>query len=194
MNDTTKSITNLQDKREFGNITEEHLTKSAVNFITAISRAIMKNRTINGFTSITLSGRNVILSGGTALIDGKIVEINNTTTRIPILREAIAPAFNTFDPNIDWLLCANSKGQIELIADTAQGALADDRIFYVKNPNVPTPTEYPIRATTLADLTNNFHDVTPLYRISAVATGSGTNWTLTDPLTSTDVRVIVARI
>ncbi len=194
MNDTTKSITYLQDKREFGNISEEHLTKSAINFITAISRAVMKNRTIRGFDDIELSENNVILTGGSALIDGKIVEINNSTTTIPILREAYGATYTSYDVNIDWFVCANSKGQIELIADTAQGALSDDRIFYVKNPNITAPVQYTIRATTLANLIANFKDVTPLYRINATATGSGTDWLLVDPLIASDVRVIVALI
>lgn len=193
MNDTTKTMSYLQDRREFGNISEEHLTSSAINFITAISRAVLKNRTLHGFDGITLSGNEVILTGGSALIDGKIVLVNNSITVIPTLRETISPAFSSYDVNIDWLLCANSKGQIELIADTDQGSLSNDRIFYVKNPNILTPVQYPIRATYLTNLTNNFHDVTPLYRINAVATGSGTSWTL-NALSYTDIRVIVAKI
>lgn len=193
MNDTTKKITHLQDRREYGNISEEHLSTSAKNYITSIARAIMKNRTISGFGNIEVDDTTVTLQGGTALIDGHIVQINNSVIDVPILREAIAPAFNTYSVVIDWLLCANKSGQLELIADTELGALSIDRIFYVKNPNISSPVEYAVRSSSLATLTSSLTDVTPLYRLHATVTGSGTSWTM-DSITTDDVRVIVAKI
>jgi hypothetical protein len=195
MNDTTKSMTHLQDKREFGNISEEHLTKSALNFITSISRVMMHNRVLNGF-AVTISGSNVLLTGGTALIDGKIVQINNSVTTIPILRDNITPSPPT--NTINWLLCANTRGQIELIADSTG---LTNKIFYVINPTIASPIQYAVRSATLANLqaipltdsVSNFNDVILLYKIAAVVTGSGVSWSFSS-ITPTQEFTIGSRI
>lgn len=191
MNDNTKKMTHLQDRRQFGNISEEHLSTSAIDFIAAVSKAVMKNRTISGFGNYTLVGNTISLTGGTALIEGKLVLANNSSITMPVLRETIAPAFSSFNSVIDWILCVNKQGQMELIVDTTNGTA--DRLFYAINPNQTSSTPYPIRASTLTNLVANLTDVTPLYSLETTVTGSGTTWTMST-ITNVDQRIAVAKI
>jgi hypothetical protein len=191
MDDNSKKITHLQDKREFGNVSEQQLTKSAADYITAVTRAILKNRVIAGFDNYSLVGNTISINGGSTIIDGKVVLTNNSTTTIPLVQEILAPGFTTAISTINWVMCLNRNGQIELIADTTSGTA--NRIFYVIDPTQTTPVPYAIRSAALASIISSYNDLTPLYALTANTTGSGTSWTFSS-ITNTDQRIFIAKI
>lgn len=199
LRDSTKKISNLIDRRQFGNVSERHLSTSAINFITAPQRLLDENGIIRGFdlvSSTTLTNNNKItLRGGTALIDGKIVTINDSDLYIPIVQEALSPLFSTTLNTVKWYLCANSKGEYEFVAstdytsdlDTTYGSLDHNRIFYAKNPAQPSVAAYPVRATYLQNLLLENKDLVPLYIISATVASVVNVWKVSSATVS-DIR------
>ncbi len=185
LNDTTKKITYLIDRRQYGNISEKQLSDSALDFINSSDRLVRENGVIKGFDLVsiltplgettTLTSNNQFnLRGGTALINGKIVEFNDTTLNIPIVQESLFPTFATNLNNIRWYLCINDRGEHEFIASTdydvsltgTYGSLDHNRIFYARNPAVAAPA-YPVRSAYLENLVSTMKDVVPLYVINA---------------------------
>lgn len=198
LNDTTKKITNLVDKREFGNISEEHLSSSALNYIAAVPKATQENGVISGFDEPDISSNTITINGGSALINGKIILVNKSVISIPILREFLYPSFTTGINTINWFICVNQYKQLELIANTdfdvslsgTYGSLDHDRIFYVKNPNVPSPTYYPVRSGYISKIISDFKDLIPIYLATMTVTPSGSNYVLSS-LTINDIRSFI---
>lgn len=200
MDDTSKLISYLKDERQFGNISESEFSSSAIDFISAPQRLLNENGVINGFDIVSGTATNIVsLTGGSAVVNGKIVLINNSVVKIPALQEVLAPGFSTTINNITWFICANSKSELELVASTdydtslsaTYGSLDHNRIFYVKNPNLSSSTPYAIRGTYLNNLLSSYKGITPLYIVNAT-TAFGTSWTITSAPT-TDARRFVSR-
>ncbi len=205
LNDVTKKITYLRDARDFGNTSEKHLTTSALNYIAAPTQLLQDNGIIRGFdvtaipSGITPYSNVLTVTGGTAVVNGKIVQVNNDTIAIPVVREVLSTAFTVTNNVITWFLCVNDRAELELIASTdfltsdtsyATAGLDHNRMFYVKNPNVHNPTAYPIRATYLSDLVLNNKDVTPIGIVTATVTVVGSRYYVTTA-TFTDARRFV---
>lgn len=179
LNDTTKKISYLTDRRQFGNTSEKQLSTSALSYIAAPQRLLDENGVIRGFdlvSNTTLTNDNLVkVRGGTVLVDGKIIEFNDTTVAIPIVQETLFPAFSTTLNTIRWYLCVNSQSEFEFIASTdydlalagTYGALDQNRLFYVKNPASTSGTSYPIRSSYFNRLLLDLKDVVPLYVIEA---------------------------
>ena len=196
VDDNTKQVSYLKDERQFGNVSEEQFSTSAIDFINAPQRLLRDNGIIIGF-DIASSGTSAIgLNGGTALVNGKIVNVNNGIYNIPILQETLSPSFATNLNTITWFVCVNDRSEIEFIASTdyalsqsaTYGSLDHTRLFYVKNPNAITPTAYSIRSTYLSDLVAH-KDLALIAIISATVGGSP--FTVTSA-TITDARRFVA--
>lgn len=178
IDDITKQVSYLRDKREFGNVSEEQFSTSAIDFISATDRLLQENGVVSGFDNVSNTTSTITFNGGTAFINGKIILINQTTIDVPAIIETLSPAFSTTIPSITWFVCVNSKSEIELIASTdyspslsgTYGSLDQNRIFYVNNP--VSNLNYPIRGTYLNNLLSNYTDVIPLY--IATSTVSGT--------------------
>lgn len=195
-NDNTKSLDHISDKRQFGNISERHISDSAIDFINASDRLIRENGLIKGFDLVSGSPTNGIsLMGGSAVINGKIVNINETTTIIPALQEVIYPAFTATLNTITWFVCLNEMGQIELVANTdfdpdvlgsTYGSLDHNRLFYVQNPNATSPSPYLVRSSWLFNIYTKFKDIVPIYMVTATVSLSGGKYTTT--ITSEDIR------
>jgi hypothetical protein len=176
INDITKQVSYLKDEREFGNVSEEQFTSSALNYINAPTRLLNQNGVVNGFDNESLSSNIISFNGGIALINGNIISINETNITIPTLIESLYPAFTTTVNTITWFICANNKSEIELIASTdyspslvgTYGSLDQNRIFYVTNP--ASGQTYPIRGTYFSNLVSNYTDVAPLYIVTATVT------------------------
>ena len=179
-NDSTKKLSYLNDMRQFGNTSEDQFSDSALDFINANDKALRENGVIKGFDLGTSETVNVIeLSGGTALIGGKIIEMNQSETTIPAIQETLYPAFTATINTITWFLCVNAKEEIELVASTdfatsmtgTYGSLDHNRIFYVKNPNALSPTAYAIRGSYLSNIVLKMKDLVPLYTVTATLSG-----------------------
>ncbi len=179
VNDVTKKITYLRDNRQFGNTSEKQLSTSALDYIATPQRILNENAVISGFefTGNPISGNNSIISfkGGRALVNGKFLDINPSSVRIPILKEVLYPAFTAELLTIKWYLCLNDKSEYEFIASTdydvslnaTYGSLDYDRIFYVKNPSNPSGAAYQIRSSYLNKIVKSEKDLLPLYLVTA---------------------------
>ena len=264
LDDSTTSVVLLEDNREFGNVSEEQFSSSALSYISASDRELRENGIIQGFDlvngaliagsnnqqatitdvtsgivtitgltgvtsvitsppsyitignaaisgnngtflilsfvsngSITYanaygnssepnngaiywsigSGCNIALSGGSALVNGNIVNINNITIEIPVVSEYVSTN-GAIIAEVTWFLCASDSGELQLVASTdfdptngylvsLYTTLNQDRLFYVRNPNNIGAGHYAIRATYLSNLVINYKDLTPLYVIKA---------------------------
>jgi hypothetical protein len=190
------------DQRQFGNISEEQLSSSVLDYIARPTQLLNENGIIRGLTidwPHPIDNPNTFtVSGGIAVVDGTIVEVNNQTVIIPAIYESISDEFNNSVPapsppssgvvnqNISWFVCINQKGQVELIASTdfatdsatialytnSSIALDQDRLFYVINPNLTSPTPYIVRSAYFADLVLNQKDLVPIAIVHAVSAGN----------------------
>lgn len=183
------TLDHFQDRRQFGNVSEQELTTSALDYIAEPTKLLNENGIIRGFeTSATIDGygRGVItITGGVAVVNGKIVKVNNTTIQAPIVLENIfaegSGMYNNTYGTINWFVCVNDKSEIELVASTdfispnsSYGDLDNTRLFYVKNTNVSPPISYIVRSTYLADLVLNQKDIVPIAIVESVVKSDGT--------------------
>lgn len=207
-NDATGQVTYLQDQRQFGNISEEQLSSSAIEFIEAPTRELHENGIIRGFDILLQAGNTVSFSGGTALINGKIVQINPQTVVVPAVFEAIPiaiggpPTITNTNNTITWFVCANESGEIELIASTDFDPLIPSaasyqpahlnhlRLFYAMNPNASLPVPYQVRGTFFSNLVLTQKDVVPFATIGATVTNPGGGFAVTS-LLAVDARRFV---
>ena len=185
LNNVTNKVTNLRDRRDFGNTSEKHLTTSALDYISAPTKLLSDNGIIRGFdiTGIPSGStpylNTISVTGGIAVVNGKIIQVNNNTVAVPAVREVLSTAFTVTNNTITWFLCVNDKAELEMIASTdflvsdtsyVTAGVDHTRMFYVKNPNLPSQGAYPVRATYLNDLVLNQKDVTPIAVVTATIT------------------------
>lgn len=183
VNDVTAVVSYIRDARDFGNVSEKQLTTSALNYLSAPDRYLHGNGVIRGFEVTNDPGNpikeQIRISGGVALVNGNLININNTTVGIPVVRELTT---SLTEVNIDWALCVNDKSEIQVIP--LQLDLSDVTVFQVRNPI--TGGSYNIDSNTFSDIVNVRKDLCILYIVSSVVTGSGLATDIT--VTYRDVR------
>lgn len=197
VNGTTNKIEYLRDERQFGNISETQLSNSALNFISAPTQLINENGIIKGFdisdTNLTGSATNVFhINGGVAVVNGKIVQVNDEMLTIPIVREFLT----TGSVNITttkWFVCVNENGKFEFVASTdfdpagafntsySTASVDHTRLMYVKNPNYSAGSAYAIKGTYFSDLITNHKNLVPVAVITAPIVLSGTVYIIDEP-------------
>ncbi len=172
---SSKKLEYLIDERQFGNISEKHLSTSALDYISAGDRALHQNGVIRGFEVGTPTNEKFSIKGGSALVNGKVLNINNTIISAPILREY----YNSTEyQKINWLLCVNSKAEFDFIALTDYDANSPEtpsvsnRIFTAFNPL--NSLTYKIESKSFEDIVNTRDDLAPLYIVTTVVTGTTT--------------------
>lgn len=212
-NDFTALVNYLTDARQFGNISEQQLTTSAIDFINANDRALHENGIIRGFDcplyGLTVADGSLSFTGGEAFIDGELIQVNPQTVNIPAVLEALpivpggSPTITSTVNVITWFVCVNDKAEIELIASTdfspfgpfvvqyEAASLNHLRLFYGMNPNAFAPTPYQLRGTYFGDLVINQKDVTPIAVVSATVTNPGSGFVVTS-MTVKDAKRFVA--
>lgn len=177
VNDSTKKISYLKDTRQFGTTSEEQFTTSAIDFINSSDRLLRENGVINGLSLVSSTNGSISIIGGSALVNGKIVQINDTSISIPTLQEfANGNTINT----INWFVCINDKSEIELIASTdydvslsgTYGSLDHERIFFALNPGLSSPVPYAVRSSYLSKIVAQQKDLLPIQMVSATVSGS----------------------
>jgi len=179
VNDSSKSVDHIRDGRQFGNTSEKQLSTSAIDFINSANRLTRENGLVVGFDVQTPSGaplNQIFLTGGTALINGKVVNSNETISILPAVQETLYPSFSTTTNTINWFVCLNDKGKIELVANADYlptlsafyGSLDQNRVFYVQNPNAISPSPYAVRSGYLAKIMTSYKDLLPLYMITSI--------------------------
>lgn len=189
VNDGTQTVSKIVDQRNFGNIGTKDLNTAVYDFMSAPERYFHSNGVVRGFDiANTYSGstKGVInLAGGIILVRGKILETNNSTVMIPAVQERY---FGT-SYNIKWALCLNDVSEYVLVplldVDLTFGTPSTATRTFTALDFVSSLT-YPIAAVTFSDLINRRPDLTPLYVVTSVVTGTPTNPIVT--ITTQDVR------
>ena len=134
---------------------------------------------------------NIAITGGEAVVNGKIIQMNNQSVNLPLVQELVGP-FSSQIPNntITWFVCINDEAEFTLIASTdfaptstfASTYLAtgsENRLFYVLSPNSGSAPGYPVRATYFSDLIQNQKDVTVVGIVTSTLSAAGNVYNLT---------------
>lgn len=190
LQESTNTIEELIDKRDFGNISEKELNDSAINFISLGEKYLHTNGVVNGFDldgyGTNPSNNQIYLQGGTALINGKFILMNNSTVEIPILKEN----YLSTDYSIIWAVCLNDKSEYVTYplldqsgASTAYSSGITSRRFLAVDPS--TGSTFRIEALNKDTLLNR-KDLLVLY--TALSSISGSSSPFTVALTTNDVR------
>lgn len=194
VNDVTNAVEYIQDIREFGNISEKQLTSSALDFLSAGDRLLHENGVISGFDISEDYGNpildQIIIKGGTSLVNGNFSQLNNSIVSIPIIREVNINTATEY--NINWALCVNDKNEFKTIPlldyDSALATPnSGNRVFWARNPI--TGGLYNLDAILFSDLINNRKDLCLLYIVASTVSGSGLSTTIS--LSITDARKYV---
>jgi len=190
-NELSNRLIYLRDGRQFGNLSENEFSNSAIDFVTAGDRFTHQNGVVRGLTYV--SGTNttdsmlLTFQGGLVLVNGKFSEINNFVASIPIVQEYYAGAPVA---KITWAVCINSKSDVQIIPLTDYDILGSNiatgttRLISVYNP-ITTAT-YGIDCSTFTDLAVKRKDLTiiALVRSNVISSVSFSN-------TVTDARKII---
>lgn len=175
-NDITKSVTNTKDKRQFGNISEKHLTTSALDFISAGDKYLHENGVVRGLelvgsnyqTVMPLINNTFDIKGGVALVNGKFINLNESKVYIPKYQlKYTNPGLTTStDNNLNWYVCINYKGELVTILNADRG----DGKYELYSPI--TLTSYEVNAVNFNDLVLKRKDLTPLYLVNITLNNS----------------------
>ena len=173
VNDTTKVVSKVLDARQFGNISEKDLSSSVFDYMSIPEKYLHSNGVVKGFDIIaTFNGSyaTIDLTGGTVLVNGRIININNDTVTIPAVKESFDRLYN-----VNWALCINDLGEYEIVPlldyDPELITPSNTTRTFTAN-DVVSNSFYVIPGMTFADLVNSRNNVIPLYIVSATVTGS----------------------
>lgn len=112
----------LSDKRQFGSIDELDFTDSAKNYISLTDKYLHTNGIISGLSFDSISAvpdsGEIFFKGGIALVNGKIISINNGSCVIPQIREQ----GTSLPQTLEFAICVNEYGQFVplLLVDESQ--------------------------------------------------------------------------
>ena len=175
VNDLTKIVNYVKDDRQFGNVSEEQLSDSAIDFIQSGDRYLHQNGVLSGFSITNTINNTITITGGIVFVNGKILNVNNNIINIPLIQEIY---LSTIYQKINYLLCVNEKSEFVLIALTDFDAIspatpnAPNRILSAINPL--NSNVYNIESRQFIDVINIRKDLTVLYKISSVVSNTGT--------------------
>lgn len=178
VSDNTKLVSYLKDERQFGNVSEEQLSTSAIDFINANSKYTEQNGVVRGFDFISSSANSFVFSGGVSIVNGRTTLINGFSISIPLVQDNNS---GSPIPGILWALCANKNGDVELVALTDFNI----NVNTINNPNrilqlfnTVNSQIYYVYSSTFADIVNNRKDLTILWLFNSQVSNS-TTYTIT---------------
>lgn len=186
INNQSNDLKYLIDRRQFGNISEEQLSTSALDFIASGLKNTMQNGVVRGFDLISTSPLTLSnianFSGGLALVNGRLVPFNSFEVSIPLARDNNPP--NSSVSGVLWAVCANDQGDIQLIPLTDFNPV----INAINSPgrllqllNTVNSVAYYVDSTIFSSLIGERKDLTVLYLINAQVTNSTTfNFSISD--------------
>lgn len=158
---TQLSLWNFSDLRQFGTISEKVLTTSAINFIQSGDRWVHQNGVVNGidFSSTGIDYFEFI--GGTALVDGVIVNINNFKVFPINMWDADSGSFT-----ISYVLCIKKDGTHELLPIST--SLSSIITFtFISGATLP------LRVYLIKDIITERKDLLPIYIINGTVGPGG---------------------
>src|SRR5690606_2708232 len=100
------------DLREFGNVSEDDFTDSAIKFIEAGERFLHGNGIIRGFefkSNIPSTG-TLLFKGGQAMVNGHVSNVNAQSITIPEVVQIVTGPVVT---NLDWAICVNDRDELQ---------------------------------------------------------------------------------
>jgi hypothetical protein len=161
LNDSTNKVEHLTDQREFGNTSEKDLTTSALDYIGSTGKHTNINGVLKGF-ELQSSASNpyqgqILFKGGSALVNGKIVQKDTDFVSIPLVKEVglIVPL------DIKWAICINDKADF-VVYPLLEGASGTERVMHVIN--LLTSQNYDLTAYLFKDLVDR-KDLCVLYTV-----------------------------
>lgn len=191
--DINKKIKFINDERQFGNISEKHLSTSALNYISAGERLLHGNGVIRGFGLRKLLDasnpdfniqnpykNNIYFDGGLVLVNGKLIEMNEELVSLPFVYES----YNDANYPVVWAVCISDKGTYELLPLLNKVTLSNG--FYTPDDlyrkftayNFMNGEKYPLEAATFSYIINNRKDLTILYAIETLPSEDSTETSL----------------
>lgn len=183
VNDNSKSVSYLTDQRQFGNVSEEQFTDSALDFITSNPRHTMQNGVVRGFdlfsSNVLTSTTTIYFDGGIALTNGNLIAINAFDVNMPLLRDNGGGT-----GGILWAICVNEENEVQLIPLTDYNPAVNTinspgRLLQVIN--VLNSQIYYVDSTTFSTLLNTRKDLTVLWLVNAQVTNATTySFTISD--------------
>ena len=180
VNNQNNTLLYLTDARQFGNVSEVQLSTSAINFIQSGDQYLQQNGVIRGFNAtLGVANNQITMSGGLALVNGQLIEMNSDFVSIPIVQEFYSSSFY----NINWLLCINSESEFITLPLTDYDPVlmtpnVTNRIVTLSN--VFNAMTYNVDSDYFTNVITNRKDLTPLYVVSSVIMGSTPTLTIHD--------------
>jgi hypothetical protein len=100
----------ITDLREFGTLSEENFTDSAINFIQSGERYLHTNGVVRGFDYEHADGTNTILkfTGGMALVNGGFVAVDSIGVKIPQIKSLSSSV-------VEFFICVTENGQLKAV-------------------------------------------------------------------------------
>ena len=170
-------INYLTDQRQYGNVSEEQFSTSAIDFIQTAPRLLNGSGLIRGFDLENVStalpfnpnGAQIYLTGGEAVVNGNFVQMDADTVTIPMVQEYYGGNFY----NINWILCVTDDGEyypVPLLNYDATLGTPNAPNRLVTLYNVLNGQTYRVPALQFSDLTNVRKDLAPLYIVASTVT------------------------
>lgn len=151
-------VERVTDRRDFGSISEKDLTDSLINYIAASDKFIHENAPLRGLDFISVSSsddRLLNFQGGVALVNGKVVPVNDGSVAIP----EIWQKGTTKPTTVEWAVCVNEHGNFEPIIITN----SKDQFF----ATIDNVNSYYVPSTTFSELVNKRKDLTLIATVTA---------------------------
>lgn len=168
IDDTTTTVKYLKDARPFGNTSEMNLSDSALAYISAGDKHLHENGIIQGFDFVQREDNKLYFKGGIALVDGKIVEVNDQITYLPKVRNKSILDLTTVSAT-DWIVCVNKIGELDVFPIVYDNS--DKRIYKAVEPI--SLNEYFIDSFSFNELLTRRKNLTPIYLAGASVDTSG---------------------
>jgi hypothetical protein len=109
VSDTTLGY--FKDKRQFGTISEIEFSNSAKDYITSGNRELNSNGVISGLELVSYNESTSLyeFNGGFALVNGKVIAVNESFIKIPSVE------FNPSPMKQEIAICVNEDGKLETL-------------------------------------------------------------------------------
>lgn len=153
-----KRLTSVTDLREFGTLSEENFTDSAIKFIESGERHLHANGVVRGFAYEGIGNTASVFefTGGTALVNGAFVSVDSLDVKIPEIKTSASDI-------VEFFICVNETGQLQaVIKDTGTQFFEETSQYFVET-------------LTFKEIVDKRKDLTIIARIKAtIADADGT--------------------
>jgi len=174
LNTSDNKISNIVDLRQFGNVSEKDISTSLINYINTPEKLIHSNGVISGFDAAYNDGTITISNGGTALVNGKFIQMSSESLSVPTLNEISSSGSNY---PIFWAVCINESSQYEFVplCDSFTGGVnAGSRNVTVRTVSSTNEDDnFVINSFLFKKLINDAKHLTPIYLIKVYVSKSG---------------------